>query len=110
MIGGLPSFDSEVIPIVSNAFKIGFIGRFLRLSSPVNIVFPPDNAATAIAILIVVPEFCASITDPLTVEPIVFLIVTISFSSCTSTPNDLHALIVLVFYFSYIRLFTYCHN
>ena len=66
---------------VSSEFKIGRIGRFLRLSSPVNIVLPPDSAAIAIAILIVVPEFSALIIEPETVEPIVFLIVIISSSS-----------------------------
>ena len=59
-----------------------------------SIVLPPDNAAIAIAILIVVPEFSALTIEPCTVEPIEFLIVIISSSSCTSTPNALHALIV----------------
>jgi hypothetical protein len=62
-IGGFPSSDSVFTPIVCNASKIGCIGLFLRLSSPVNVVFPPDNAAIAIAILIVVPEFSAFIIE-----------------------------------------------
>ena len=79
---------------VSNESKIGCIGLFLKLSSPVSVVFPPDNAAIAIAILIVVPEFSAFIIEFSTVESIVLFIVTLSSTSSTSTPNPLHALIV----------------
>ena len=92
--GGLPSSDSVFTPIVSKASNIGCIGLFLKLSSPVSFVFPPDNPAMAIAILIVVPEFPASIIEFSTVESIVLLIVTLSSTSSTSTPNPLHALIV----------------
>ena len=64
LIGGFPSFDSVVTPSSSSEFKIGLIGLCFRLSSPVNSVFPPDNAAIADAILMVVPEFCAFIIQP----------------------------------------------
>ena len=93
-IGGLPLSDSVFTPIVSRESNIGCIGLFFRLSSPVSVVFPPDNAAMAMAILMVVPEFSAFIIEFSTVESIVLLIVTLSSTSSTSTPNPLHALIV----------------
>ncbi len=58
--GGLPSFDSHFAPSDSSASVSCFMGLFLRLSSPVRIVFPSRTAEIAAAILIVVPEFDAS--------------------------------------------------
>ena len=104
--GGLPSSDSVSTPIVSKESNIGCIGLFLKLSSPVSFVFPPDSPAMAIAILIVVPEFPASIIEFSTVESIVLLIVTLSSTSSTSTPNPLHALIVDIVSFERKIFFT----
>jgi hypothetical protein len=63
--GGVPSsFDEKhLTPNCRKPRISGFIGRLLKLSSPVNIVKPPlvkDDIAAII--LIVVPEFSASMT------------------------------------------------
>ncbi len=58
--GGLPSFEEHLAPSDSSVSSNGFMGLFLRLSSPVRTVLPSLRAAIADAIRIVVPEFDAS--------------------------------------------------
>ncbi len=62
LIGGLPSVEEHLAPILSSASSSGCIGLFWRLSSPVRVVAWSNRLAMAEAILMVVPEFSALIS------------------------------------------------
>ena len=62
-IGGLPLDELHLAPKDSNASSNGFMGRFLRLESPVKVIVSSANDEMAAAILIVVPELAASIVS-----------------------------------------------
>jgi len=92
--GGLPSVDVHCTPSCFRASRSGCIGLFFKLESPVSVIVLSEREAIAVEILIVVPEFDASISkvcgfifslpSTVTMEPLVSIF----------APNDLHALIV----------------
>ena len=94
VMGGFPSVEEHFAPMDSKASSNGCIGLFLRLSSPERTVFPSDKDAIAAAILIVVPEFFASITVFWFLNSFIPSIVRLSPVSLICAPNLLHASIV----------------
>ena len=60
--GGLPSVDVHCTPSYSSASRSGCIGLFFRLESPVSVIILSERDEIAVEILIVVPEFDASIS------------------------------------------------
>ena len=94
-IGGVPSCfaEKQSTPNSCSESRRGPIGRVLRLLSPVNMLYPESiSEQTEVAILIVVPEFPASMTVS-GVFKAVPIIRNEDLSEMISDPMALHAFI-----------------
>src|SRR5579875_1414188 len=91
VMGGLPPVEVHVAPRLVSASRRGCMGRFLRLASPVSVILASASEAMAAAILIVVPEFEASISAEVGFTPPVPSTVSVGPSIEIFAPKDLHA-------------------
>ncbi len=93
-IGGFPSVDEHLAPILSKASNKGCIGLVWRLESPVRVVWFRNRLAIPDAILMVVPEFSALILGTNSPSPIDFLAMIEEFCFSIWAPKFLLASIV----------------